>query len=86
MALDRQKLRRELIRVYSAYARDPTDAEMKKTARRLHQEYGDSGRFVDRSMALAVSLLANIGWETVQPKPAREEVEKLVFNLAVRKA
>ena len=84
--LDREKLRKELIAVYSAYAKDPTDAEMKKAARKLHQEHGDSGNEVDRYMAVAVSFIANIGWEAVQPKPARGEVENLVLSLATRKA
>jgi hypothetical protein len=86
MPLDRLKLRNELIRVFSAYAKDPTDPHMKKTARKLHQEYGNVGHLVDRYIMVAVSLLANIGWEPIQPKPTREDAEKLVFALAARKA
>ncbi len=41
--MDRDKLRKELIEVYSAYMKDPADAEMKRQARRLHQECGNSG-------------------------------------------
>ncbi len=84
--LDRNKLRKELINVFSAYAKDPTDPDMKKAAKRLHQEYGNVGHLVDRNMMIAVSLLANIGWETITPKPARETAEDLVFLLAARKA
>jgi hypothetical protein len=84
--LDRLKLREELIKVYSEYVKDPTDPEMKKAARRLHEKYGNVGHLVDRNMMIAVSLLANIGWETITPKPAREAAEELVFNLATRKA
>jgi hypothetical protein len=86
MPLDRDRLRNELIHVFSAYARDPTDPHMKKAARKLHEQYGNVGHVVDRYMMIGVSLLANIGWEPIQPKPRREEAEKLVFALATRKA
>ncbi len=84
--LDRNKLRQELIAVYSAYVKEPTDMHAKKTARKLHQEYGNAGQSVDKYMMIAVSLLANIGWETIQPKPTAEQAEKLVFALATQKA
>ena len=84
--LERNKLRQELIAVYYAYAKGPTDMHVKKTARKLHQDYGNVGPSVDKYMAVAVSFLANIGWETIQPKPTREQAEKLVFALATRKA
>ncbi len=86
MTLNRLKLRNELISVFSSYAKDPTDAHMKKTARRLHEQYGNVGHVVDKFMMLAVNLLPNIGWEVIEPKLTREQAEKLVFNLATRKA
>ncbi len=82
---DHEKLRQELINVYSAYMKDSTDGEMKKAARKLHQEHGDSCKQADGYMAAAVSFLANIGWEAIQPKPSRSEVEELVLSLATRK-
>ncbi|MCD6496672.1 MAG: hypothetical protein J7K54_05355 [Candidatus Aenigmarchaeota archaeon] len=86
MAINREKLRKELISALSAYAKDPADADMKKAARRLHQEYGDSHRLVDRYMSLAIRLLPNIGWEAIEPKPSSKDAERLVFALATRKA
>lgn len=86
MEIDRHKLRDELIRIFSAYAKDPTNAEMKKAAKRLHQEHGDSHRKVDRNMSLALRLLPNIGWEVLEPKPTKEDATELVFALAARKA
>jgi len=85
--MDRDKLRKELIEVYSAYMKDPADAEMKRQARRLHQECGNSGKMVDRYMRLAIHLLVDIGWDLpAPPKPTREGVEQLVVALAARKA
>lgn len=86
MSLDRLKLREELIKIFSAYARDPTSMDMKKAARRLHEEHGDSHRDVDRNMSLAIRLLPNIGWEVLEPKPTPKDAEELVFALATRKA
>ena len=84
--LDRLRLRQELINVFSAYVKDPTDVEMKKAARHLHEEYGNNMPNVDRIMSLAIRLLPNIGYEPITPKPERSDVENLVFALAVRKA
>jgi hypothetical protein len=84
--LDRLKLRQELINVFSAYVKNPTDVEMKKAARKLHQEYGNTMPNVDRNMSLAIRLLPNIGWETIAPKPETDDIERLVFSLATRKA
>ncbi len=86
MSLDRNALRQELINVFSAYVKNSADMEMKRTARRLHQEHGNSMQNVDRYMSLAIRLLPNIGWETIMPKPAAEDVKELVFYLATRKA
>jgi hypothetical protein len=84
--IDRLKLRQELIGVFSAYVKDRTDVEMKKTARRMHQKYGDNVKNVDRNMSLAIRLLPNIGWEAIIPKPETTDIENLVFSLATRKA
>ena len=85
--LDREELRKEMIEIFSAYLRDPTDVNMKKRARKLHTVYGNSGKGVDKYMRAAVSLLVNIGWDLpAPPKPSREAVEELVFSLAARKA
>jgi hypothetical protein len=84
---DRDKLREDLIRIYSEYAKDPTDAHMKRRARSLHTECGNAGTQVDKVMRLAVSMLVNIGWDMPEPpKPSREDAEKLVFALATRKS
>ena len=82
----RDELRRELIELFSAYAKDPTDYSMKKRARSLHTECGNSGREVDNVMRHAISLLVNIGWDFPEPpKPTREEAENIVYALAARK-
>lgn len=84
---DRDDLRRQLIELFSAYAKDPTDFEMKKRARVLHTSCGNSGMKVDGTMRQAVSLLVNIGWDLPEPpKPSKEEAEKMVFALAARKS
>lgn len=84
---DRDKLRQQLIEIYSAYVKDPTDFQMKKRARMLHTAYGNSGKVVDKFMRHAVSMLVNIGWDLPEPpKPSRVVIEKLVFALAARKA
>ena len=60
---------------------------MKRQARRLHQQYGNTGSVVDRYMRLAIHLLVDIGWDLPEPpKPARQGVEQLVVALAARKA
>ncbi|MBN2330276.1 MAG: hypothetical protein JXC85_00515 [Candidatus Aenigmarchaeota archaeon] len=82
----RDDLRKQLIGLFSAYAKDPTDFAMKKRARLLHTACGNSGQEVDRMMRHAISLLVNIGWDLpLPPKPSREEAEKLVYALAARK-
>jgi len=84
---DREKLRQELIGIYSDYLKNPTDIEMKKRARILHTAYGNAGSAVDKFMRHAVSMLVNIGWNLpAPPKPSKEVVEKLIFALAARKA
>jgi len=84
---DRDKLRRELIEIYSAYIKNPTDIQMKKRARMLHTAYGSAGPKVDKFMRRAISLLVDIGWDLPEPpKPSKEAVEQLVFALASRKA
>ncbi len=83
---ERDDLRQRLIEMFSAYAKDPTDYEMKKRARIMHTECGNSGLVVDNVMRHAISLLVNIGWDLPEPpKPTKEEAEKLVYALAARK-
>ncbi len=86
MQLDRTALRQELINVFSAYVKDQADMGVKRTARKLHQEHGNSMPNVDRYMSLAIRLLPNIGWETIVPKPSAEDAKELVLYLATRKA
>ena len=85
--LDRNTMRKELLEVYSAYLKNPSDSRVMSDARRLHQQYGGSGKDVDRYMRLTISLLVNIGWNLPSPpKPTREDIEALVVALATRKA
>ncbi len=84
---ERDDLRQQLIGIYSAYVKDPTDIGMKKRARMLHTSCGNSGLEVDKMMRHAIGLLVNIGWDLPEPpKPPREAAEKLVYALAARKA
>jgi hypothetical protein len=84
--LDRESLRRELIRVLSQYVKDPTDALMKRRARELHMQYGNSGPVIDRHMRKAVFMLVDIGFDLpAPPKPAARDVKELVFALATKK-
>jgi hypothetical protein len=83
---DREKLRKELIQIYSDYLKDPTDIDMKKRARMLHTSYGNAGKLVDKVMRQAVNTLVNIGWNLPEPpKPSKKAVQKLVYSLAARK-
>ena len=84
---DREKLRIQLIEIFSAYAKDPTDFSMKKRARVLHTAFGNSGELIDKYMRHAVSMLVNVGWNLPEPpKPSKQSAERLVFALAARKA
>ena len=84
---ERNDLRQQLIGIYSAYVKDPTDIVMKKSARLLHTSCGNSGLGVDKMMRHAIGLLVNIGWDLPEPpKPSKEEAEKLVFARAARKS
>ena len=83
---DKDKLRKELIEVLSAYLQDPADTQMKKRARMLHNSFGTAGHLVDQPMKDAISMLVGIGWDLpAPPKPHKDNVEKLIFELASKK-
>lgn len=82
-AYDRDKLRQELIEVYSAYVKDPTDYKMKRKARMLHTMYGGAGNSADRVIRGSINSLVEIGWNLPSPpKPTREFAEKVLISLA----
>lgn len=84
---DTDRLRKELISIYTDYLRDPADIGMKKRARMLHTAYGNSGPSLDRPMRHAINTLVEVGWDLpAPPKPTRDEVKKLLFLLASRNA
>lgn len=84
---EREKLRKELIEVYSAYLKDPNDGAMKMKARKLHEQYGNTGPHMDKAMRHAINMLVDVGWDLpAPPKPAREAIEGLIFLLATGKA
>jgi hypothetical protein len=82
-----KKLRKDLIEVYSAYLKDPKDGAMKLRARKLHEEHGNTGPWMDKVIRHAINMLVDIGWDLqAPPKPTKEEVEGLIFLLASGKA
>ncbi|MFH0956538.1 MAG: hypothetical protein V1813_01605 [Candidatus Aenigmatarchaeota archaeon] len=84
---DLGKLRKELMEVYSAYLKDPSDGAMKNRARKLHEEHGNTGPWMDKHLRHAINMLVDIGWDLpAPPKPTRKEVEGLIFLLASGKA
>jgi len=80
---DMEKIRKELIEIYSEYKKDPNDPEMKRKARMLHTAYGNTGPHMEKIMRHAINLLVDIGWDLpAPPKPSKEVVETLIFALA----
>jgi hypothetical protein len=77
-----KKLRKALLEVFSEYLRDPNSGSMKLKARKLHEEHGNTGPWMDKQIRHAINMLVDIGWDLpAPPKPTREEVEGLIFLL-----
>lgn len=63
MAVDKQKLKQELIGIYEGYSKDINNQDIMKKAQDLFFSYVYNTDSLDRELIYAVQCLEHIGWE-----------------------
>lgn len=63
MAIDKEKLKQQLIDIYEGYTKDINDKDTKDKAQKLFFEYVYTAGSLDREFLTAVNGLEHIGWE-----------------------
>jgi hypothetical protein len=63
MAIDKEKLKQQLIEIYEGYTKDINDNDTKEKAQKLFFEYVYTSSSLDREFLTAVNGLEHIGWE-----------------------
>ncbi|MBI2580037.1 MAG: hypothetical protein HYW27_03990 [Candidatus Aenigmarchaeota archaeon] len=79
-ALNTERLREELIKIYESYSRNPEDETAKTKARKIYSSFMNAMPLLDENMRHAVNLLVAIGWQTGQ-KPSGEVILSVIKSL-----
>ena len=80
--LSHNKLRNDLIIIYEAYLKNPTDKALKRKAQNLHQKFLNAMPLLNKSLQHALDLLVDIGWDLPAPaKPTKAQIRKVLRRL-----
>ncbi|MBW3018839.1 hypothetical protein KY329_01475 [Candidatus Woesearchaeota archaeon] len=79
--LDIAKLKRELIKIYYVYLRNPNDQKMKSDAFRIYMTFFSASVLLDDATSKAFYGLVDIGADTGAPKPTKAQVKKMLQAL-----
>ncbi len=76
------RLKRNLIKIYEGYLKNPADKSLKKKAKILHKEFLNAMPLLNKNMQHAINLLVDIGWDLPTPsKPTKKVVKEVLRKL-----
>ncbi|MDI3544241.1 MAG: hypothetical protein PWQ28_522 [Candidatus Woesearchaeota archaeon] len=75
-----EKLRSDLINIYKTYLSDPENEENKSLAGRIYNKYKDLDPLLTPEIAIAMSNLVDIGFNT-GVKTSQDEIKEIIKKL-----